>query len=1083
MHYFKKMKFTSPPMRIAGAPMTYTTREQAFALLTLHVAQEPVSLNQLELLYGVQNFSFEHTMETLLHARLVRPGDEPNTWTGTQPATAEEAALWAEVVRTKPAEGDISHLMGYISPGCTLYDCEYALKCIDENFNCWTAGMNLYVKLILNFLEAQATRHTQLPASDNWKFVNLVLITLCFSVFSQTNIRLALALTAKAETVAEANGNERFRPFLFVLRLYLTSLFEYPTEASLEEAARQVNAVNSLDDPAIGKLMPWLFGMLHFMRGEYQGALDCYRRSTAQPHWWYRRLFDLQELNTLFSANYLAQYHLAVGIGESARHTAALAGETTVSLFYLSQQCFLHLRIGDKEKALAGINTVVQSPGYAGNYVLSSQCTRLQALQLYMEGEVEAGHRLLNTEVRRALAQGMDVAPFYDPFMLDMIAVFERQGLPPIPRYDLDEILMPLLHSANTHLRGAALRVRALREQTAGAPATRVVELLRQSLRCLLPSGDPRELALTAHVLSQNLEHAGRTDEARRLRRELAHATSNALHADTDYAEASILCLKAPADFASRLAHEGTEPLFGPLSETSLTGRDILARCHTAFHSFPAHENFADMCLALIKIAQNELDAEQAALFHLCENKQLRCEGALNITPTELESSGMRAYKEWLQQIAEGGTTSSFIHQDFGLCLVLDVGDEGRTGGTGRKEQTRPWLLNLRNHQTEGLAGRLTHFEVQDLARLFAAELRTCLRMDSLRDSVVSHQYARLKNIVSLQDDDTMSPLLGEGMGELMKKALQVSATDAPILLWGETGVGKEVMARQIHDLSECPGPFIAIHPASMPETLFESECFGHERGAFTGAVKQKIGLFELADRGTLFIDEVGEMSPVVQTKLLRVLQEKRFMRVGGTHEITSHFRLITATNRDLWREVLEGRFRQDLLYRIAVVPLKIPALRERPQDILPLVTAFIRHFSRRHGKHIPPVSTAQQALLCGYSWPGNIRELRNVVERAILLHDSGEALHFEVSGNNPSPAQVLDAPPSVPHTAPSNVDALFATLPKLHELEEHYLRHVMQLTGGRVLGPTGAAARLGMKHTTLYAKLRKYGIRSSGKE
>lgn len=156
--------------------------------------------------------------------------------------------------------------------------------------------------------------------------------------------------------------------------------------------------------------------------------------------------------------------------------------------------------------------------------------------------------------------------------------------------------------------------------------------------------------------------------------------------------------------------------------------------------------------------------------------------------------------------------------------------------------------------------------------------------------------------------------------------------TDAPVLILGETGVGKEIMARNIHQISLRSGPFVVVHRRVCPESLFESEFFGYERGAFTGAIRQKIGLFELADQGTLFIDEVGEIPPLIQTKLLRVLQDQRFMRLGGTREILSRFRLVAATNRDLWKEVKEGRFREDLLYRISVVPLTIPPLRERKQ-------------------------------------------------------------------------------------------------------------------------------------------------------
>lgn len=201
-------------------------------------------------------------------------------------------------------------------------------------------------------------------------------------------------------------------------------------------------------------------------------------------------------------------------------------------------------------------------------------------------------------------------------------------------------------------------------------------------------------------------------------------------------------------------------------------------------------------------------------------------------------------------------------------------------------------------------------------------------------------------------------------------------------------------------------------------------------------------------------------------------MQERRFMRVGGTQEIYSHFRLVAATNRDLWQEVREGRFREDLLYRISVVPLKIPALRERRQDIMPLAAAFIDYFSRRYGKTPHPLTEAQQRLLYEYDWPGNIRELKNVLERAVILCEQGGVMHFDFPTTRKQQTQNTETP----------VNDIFASLPTVDKLEEHYLRYVMEQTQGHVLGDKGAAALLNMKQTTLYAKLRKYGIRPTRK-
>jgi DNA-binding NtrC family response regulator len=218
----------------------------------------------------------------------------------------------------------------------------------------------------------------------------------------------------------------------------------------------------------------------------------------------------------------------------------------------------------------------------------------------------------------------------------------------------------------------------------------------------------------------------------------------------------------------------------------------------------------------------------------------------------------------------------------------------------------------------------------------------------------------------------------------------RVAATDATVLLEGESGTGKELFARAIHALSaRRNGTFVAINCAAIPETLLESELFGHERGAFTGASARRLGKFELGDAGTVFLDEIGELSPAMQGKLLRVLQERSFHRVGGTIPIQVDVRIITASNRPLDRLVAQGLFREDLYYRVRVFPIRIPALRERPEDIDPLIDWFLEHLPRELGKAGVPLSNGARERLHSYDWPGNVRELRNCLERAIILADA----------------------------------------------------------------------------------------------
>lgn len=288
----------------------------------------------------------------------------------------------------------------------------------------------------------------------------------------------------------------------------------------------------------------------------------------------------------------------------------------------------------------------------------------------------------------------------------------------------------------------------------------------------------------------------------------------------------------------------------------------------------------------------------------------------------------------------------------------------------------------------------------------------------------------------------------------------RVAPTDATVLVLGETGTGKELIARAIHNISaRCGRPFVKLNCAAIPFDLLESELFGHEKGAFTGAIAQKIGRFEMADTGTLFLDEIGDIPLALQPKLLRVLQEQEFERLGSgrTHHI--NVRLVAATHRDLMDMVRRREFRSDLYYRLNVFPVVLPPLRERGQDIAELVLHFVEIFGRRIGRRIDYVPKETMDALSAYSWPGNVRELQNLVERAVILSDDGVL-------SNPLPP-----PDCVPALVPSSPLGTF------WESERALILQTLRATGWIVGGPHGAATRLGLKRTTLIAKMKKLGI------
>jgi len=283
------------------------------------------------------------------------------------------------------------------------------------------------------------------------------------------------------------------------------------------------------------------------------------------------------------------------------------------------------------------------------------------------------------------------------------------------------------------------------------------------------------------------------------------------------------------------------------------------------------------------------------------------------------------------------------------------------------------------------------------------------------------------------------------------------------VLLLGETGTGKELIARAIHERSRRKDrTFVKLNCAAIPTGLLESELFGHERGAFTGAISQKIGRLELSDRGTLFLDEVGDIPPEIQPKLLRALQEREFERLGSTQTKRVDTRLIAATNRDLPKMVEDRQFRSDLYYRLNVFPIRIPPLRERPDDIPLLVHYFAQKYARRMEKQIESVPSSALATLTQWHWPGNIRELENFVERAVIL-TRGSALHFPLEElKNSSREQA-------------------STFPGVNERDQ--IVRMLQQAKGRVGGPDGAAARLGLKRTTLISRMKKLGINISARQ
>ena len=401
-----------------------------------------------------------------------------------------------------------------------------------------------------------------------------------------------------------------------------------------------------------------------------------------------------------------------------------------------------------------------------------------------------------------------------------------------------------------------------------------------------------------------------------------------------------------------------------------------------------------------------------------------------------------------------------------------------------------PLIHHGRTFGTSNLASRrLDAFTPEDVELLQPVAAQIALAVEN---ALAFKEIEALKNKLAeeklyleeeIRSEFNFEEIIGESPA--LKRALAQVELAAPagttVLLLGETGTGKELFARAIHNLSpRRDRTFVKVNCAAIPSGLLESELFGHERGAFTGAISQKIGRFELADRGTLFLDEVGDLPLELQPKLLRVLQEQEFERLGSNRSQRVDVRVVTATNQDLARLVSERAFRSDLFYRLNVFPIQIPALRERAEDLPLLVRYFVQRFSRQLNKAVEYIPAEAMDALTHYSWPGNVRELENLIERAVLLSPGKELRIPFAELKSPAVAATAGADSSSSFTSLTSLTSSTSSSPisTLEEAERQHILRALKQTQWRIAGPKGAAVLLDIKRTTLQARMRKLGIR-----
>ncbi len=853
-----------------------------------------------------------------------------------------------------------------------------------------------------------------------------------------------------AVNLAEASGNVRSHALAC---LHLGRLLAYLDQRS-ESLAMLVagkEEVERLGDTDILKAAAEFLGLYFMMQGRFKEALIHFER--AEEHFTQAgdRLLVypmiLWSLGiTLFATG---QVPRALGFFQGYWRSAKDMGLPAVASIARAILGFSLAVARKRREALFHLNASLEEAREGRNAYSLFIARAGLAIQSFHDGDLQKAFELL----RSAVVEGHKATSalvMLHVYLLDVLASLHDHGFEPITEgWEYEEQLELFLKEPSLPRRGIALRLRAEDNLRSGKNAAQVMEDLTVSQDYLQRAGAILPLNDTLLTMARLKLREGDHEEAHALAQKAWHQIRG-MGLELEY---------VPQDLRFMLEEEASW-------RTERDSAQILVDHYFDFlHALDAAADEEELFHRAVRRLSQILGAERGALFWTpakgsVANLELRA--GHNFTKREMHSEAFKpslsliqkAFKEnqYIRTRPEAPRVQSLDEEIKGLlCIPIQVGFEVRgvlyydNSYVSVNFDFLPpqWTPLLVSHTNNYIGHILELIQLREETSRLAADK--------------SIQMERLGG----------DPILAQApiMLKVLDQAEKAARSEATLLVTGETGTGKELLVSRIHKQSQrADGPFIVVDATTIPENLVESELFGHEKGAYTGADSRKRGRIELAHEGTLFIDEIGELPLPMQAKLLRALEGKSFYRVGGTQPVKSDFRLVAATNRRLSVEVAAGRFRQDLYYRLNVIPIALPPLRDRPDDIILLARNFFRYFCNRYGRRGLELTRQDEDKLTAYPWFGNVRELKNVIERAVTL-SSGKKL-------------ILDLP--IGQTSPE--EQTFPDSPTMDELQRRYITHVLEKTRGRIYGPNGASEILGMKRSTLYTRMYKLGIRRTAK-
>ena len=868
--------------------------------------------------------------------------------------------------------------------------------------------------------------------------------------FSNLSFLLSKGLTSlepylhKAHEVAYDVGDQRSHA---LINMHIGRLFYFSDRRVDAMAALSVGLteVEEIGDEDIFEQAAAFLGMFYLMRGLFREALPHLEKAARLS----LKTKQIQMKNpmapVLFSycLAYLGEFHRAIGsldcnwriAKENSDHSLATTLRIVLStILYLikkEEEGEFHLNEGLKE-----------ARNSKNDWAIFLAAGPIIFKELHSQKGILNAHKVLLQAFPEAASSGF-VRQFASPWIMELLYEFEQRGFEPIPQLSFQESKERAINENNVHLQGVALRLEAQTKLNEDRPADEIHADLEKSRDFLEQSGDIVQLSKALIVTARiELSRGNRKNGMEGLNKAW---TTLGGYADIFFPEdlRHLLDPGRHGKYSPETPHESVER-FIELSESI----------------FPLYEQ--DEILSRTVIAINRFfGAERGGLFWFPGGKMTKkpeLRAFCNMSTHDVNDDSFepnlalikRAFRE-KQPIIKRDITPQWNPSGKSikaiLCLPVEV---------------RGKLSSVLYHDNSYLEDCFDFLDTSTISKMMR---HVSARIDRIYDYFqIRAERNNLMVERALRDrtlEEKKLVYACQIMIDLIKQVDTASRSASTVLFLGETGVGKELFARRVHAMSPRKNnPFIVVDATSIPETLIESELFGHEKGSFTGALQQKKGRLELADKGTLFIDEIGELSKSIQVKLLRAIQERQFYRVGGIRMHSSDFRLIAATNRNLAAEVASGNFREDLYYRINVVPFRIPALRERTEDIPVLADFLLKRFSRKYNQPGRKIDPETENVMKRYNWPGNVREMENVIERAILL-SSGDTLEIDISVEKNS-----------------GTEHFFGDMPSLQELEKKYIQYVLGKTDGKMGGRNGASEILGINRATLYSRMKRLGMR-----